>query len=258
VNKSILLLLLIGVGVVGYLRRDTISELIKQRREQASSSSEGETLPAGSTAPAIPRPPATPHPAQEAIAQARQAYPALAKGGSAFNLHFLALYNDARLHHPDLLVRPNWPIKLAEHTAKDLGGAAMPIISTQGAGWTDDYALALQSAKVAGKNLLLNFSGSDWCPYSEAIEKEVFSSSKFQAWARDRVILVQLDFPHHHPQDPRVKQQNTDLQARFPFEGYPAIFVVDTNGHVLGRTEGYNPGTGPDAYLDHLEKSAKR
>jgi thiol-disulfide isomerase/thioredoxin len=45
-------------------------------------------------------------------------------------------------------------------------------------GWTDNYAEALESAKLDNKKLLLDFTGSDWCGYCMALEKEVLSTAE--------------------------------------------------------------------------------
>jgi thioredoxin-related protein len=72
------------------------------------------------------------------------------------------------------------------------------------------------------------------------------------------VVLVRLDFPKNHPQSTRVKEQNTALKNRYPFDGYPTIVILDSSGRELGRQSGYNPGSGPNAYLAALEGTMRR
>ena len=67
-NKWLLLLILIGLGVAGWMNRDRISELLGQHKEEE---------PAAAT----PAPVATPNPAPDSIALARKTYPALAQSG---------------------------------------------------------------------------------------------------------------------------------------------------------------------------------
>jgi len=76
---------------------------------------------------ATPVPPMTPNPAAESVVLAKKAYPALAKEGSAFNKKFVALYNSLKDSDPNFLAQPDWPVLLAQRTATELGGGAMPL-----------------------------------------------------------------------------------------------------------------------------------
>ncbi len=56
--------------------------------------------------------------------------------------------------------------------------------------WTMDYA----AAKKKGGPVLVNFSGTLWCPYCAGAEKTLLASAKFKEWAqRNRVSLVLFD-----------------------------------------------------------------
>jgi protein disulfide-isomerase len=125
-------------------------------------------------------------------------------------------------------------------------------------GWTEDYDKAVEKAKAENKNLLLDFTGSDWCGFCMALNKEVFNTPKFKDWAKQNVVLVEVDFPHSKPQTQKIKSQNADLKGKYPSNGYPTIVVVDTTGKELGRKMGYKPGSGPDAYISALESAIKK
>jgi hypothetical protein len=107
-NKWFLMLVLIGLGVAGWMNRDTISGWLGHKTTDQ---------------PAEPTGPGTPHPAPESRALATKAYPSLAVPGSAFNIRFLALYNDTKVSNPGLLTQADWPMQLAERVAKQLGNA---------------------------------------------------------------------------------------------------------------------------------------
>lgn len=126
-------------------------------------------------------------------------------------------------------------------------------------GWTDDYAKAVEKAKAEKKNLLLDFTGSDWCGYCMALDKEVFHTTKFKTWAQQNVVLVQVDFPQGKKLTRKVTEQNAQLKSQFKTGGYPTILILDTDGNELARKVGYSPGTGPDAYIQALdERIAKK
>jgi protein disulfide-isomerase len=120
------------------------------------------------------------------------------------------------------------------------------------AGWTEDYAKAVEKAKAEKKNILLDFTGSDWCGYCMALDKEVFATPKFKTWAKQNVILVKVDFPQGIKQTAKVKEQNEGLKTKYPVSGYPMVLIVDSEGKVLVKQGGYSPGSGPAKYIEAL------
>ena len=55
-----------------------------------------------------------------------------------------------------------------------------------------------------------------------------------------------------------MKAQNDALKAKYPFDGYPTIVLVDIAGNVLAKRSGYDPGSGPDAFIAALQRSMGR
>src|SRR3954469_10978566 len=82
------------------------------------------------------------------------------------------------------------------------------LLKTAAADWETDYAKALQMAKAQNKRVLLDFTGSDWCPPCIALRKRVFTSAEFRAYAQKNLILVELDFPRQKQQSAQLKSQN--------------------------------------------------
>src|SRR5207249_2695874 len=76
------------------------------------------------------------------------------------------------------------------------------------AGWTDDYEKALAQAKADKKIVLLDFTGSDWCPWCIKLDKEVYEKPKFKEYAKDNLVLVTVDFPNGKHLTKKVKEQN--------------------------------------------------
>jgi thioredoxin-related protein len=124
------------------------------------------------------------------------------------------------------------------------------------AGWTNDYAKAVETAKAENKKLLLDFTGSDWCGFCKLLDKEVFSTPQFKDWAKN-FVLVQVDFPRA-PLSPQLQAQNNDLKSKYPVTGYPTIVIMDASGNVLARQVGYHPGSGPAAYVGELDAALKK
>jgi protein disulfide-isomerase len=132
-------------------------------------------------------------------------------------------------------------------------------IQAQELTWQTDMNKALEISKKSKKPLFLFFTGSDWCGWCIRLQKEVFKTPEFAKWAKDNVILVELDFPRSTPQQPEIKKQNAELQQTFAVQGYPTVWFVrgskkdgKINLEKLGST-GYVAG-GPTAWLAAADK----
>jgi thioredoxin-related protein len=123
-------------------------------------------------------------------------------------------------------------------------------------GWLNDYKKAQQEAKASHKILLLDFTGSDWCGWCKKFNKEVFSQSEFKDYARENLVLVELDFPRAKPQSPELRKQNTELAQQYEVLGFPTIVVLNSDGQKLWKFDGYFPD-GPAAFIAQLEKLRK-
>jgi protein disulfide-isomerase len=119
--------------------------------------------------------------------------------------------------------------------------------------WLDDYKKAQEEAKANNKLLLLNFTGSDWCGWCIKIDKEIWSQPQFKDYARDNLVLVELDFPRRKAQPADVKKQNLQLAQQYEVLGFPTIVVLNSNGQKLWQFDGYFPG-GPEAFIAELQK----
>jgi len=119
-------------------------------------------------------------------------------------------------------------------------------------GWSEDYEKSLTQAKTEKKLTLLDFTGSDWCGWCIKLDNEVFSKPKFKSYAKDNLVLVELDFPQGKSQTKKLKEQNAKLAEQYKIEGYPTVIVLNSEGKKVGEL-GYLEG-GPDAFIAQLEK----
>ena len=123
-------------------------------------------------------------------------------------------------------------------------------VASAGELWTENAQEAMAQAAKEDKDLLVDFTGSDWCGWCVKLDQEVFSQPAFQAAARKHFVFLKLDFPHQRALSAETKKQNEEWQQKFQIEGFPTIILADAEGKQYGRT-GYRPG-GPAAYLKHL------
>lgn len=120
------------------------------------------------------------------------------------------------------------------------------------AGWTDNYDKALAQAKTENKKVLLNFTGSDWCPWCVKMDKDVLTQAKFKDYAKQNYVLVEVDFPQTKKLPKHVQEQNEKLKGQFDIGGFPTFILLDSDGKQVGKVTGYVEG-GPDAFISQLE-----
>ncbi len=124
-------------------------------------------------------------------------------------------------------------------------------------GWLTDFEAAKKKAKTEGKDLLIDFTGSDWCGFCIKLHKQVFSKPEFKSAAPKHFVLVELDFPKRKVLDAKLRKQNQALKRTFAVSGYPTVYLTDADGRPYART-GYRPN-GVKEYLEHLDQQrAKR
>ena len=107
-------------------------------------------------------------------------------------------------------------------------------------------------AVAEGKDLLVDFTGSDWCGWCIKLHDEVFEHDIWMEGAQKDYILVALDFPRAEEIKAKVPnpERNEELQAKYGVRGFPTILMMTSDGEVYGRT-GYQAG-GPEKYLEHM------
>lgn len=122
--------------------------------------------------------------------------------------------------------------------------------------WMTDLAKAQAKAKQEKKLVLVDFTGSDWCPPCKALHKNVFSSKEFNEYAKKNVVLVEVDFPRRKEQPAELKKANRALAEKYNIESFPTVLVFDSNGKQLDRKEGYGGGSAKE-FVASLEKHKK-
>ncbi|MFM8471174.1 MAG: thioredoxin family protein [Limisphaerales bacterium] len=133
--------------------------------------------------------------------------------------------------------------------------AAFTLTAAEGE-WLTDLTKAQDKAKTEKKLVLLDFTGSDWCPPCKNLHKTVLTSEEFSKFAKDNLVLVEVDFPRSKPQSAELKAANKKLSEKFNIEGYPTVIVLDANGKEVFKEVGYG-GTSAKDYVAKLAKLKK-
>ena len=125
--------------------------------------------------------------------------------------------------------------------------------------WHTDLNKAIEISIESEKPIFMFFTGSDWCGWCIRLQKEVFFKPDFVKWAKENLVLVELDFPRRKKLEESLKQQNENLRQMFAVRGYPTGWFVipeieenKVNFKRLG-SQGYVAG-GPKNWIDGANK----
>ena len=120
--------------------------------------------------------------------------------------------------------------------------------------WQTNLEKSKALAAAENKTIILVFAGSDWCAPCMKLEKEIWESEAFKAYAKDHYIMQKADFPRKKKNqvDSDQVKINKQLAEKYNPKGYfPFVAIIDKNGKVLGET-GYKKMT-PEEYIQHLD-----
>jgi len=121
-------------------------------------------------------------------------------------------------------------------------------------GWSTDLAKAFEKAKAEKKCVLVEFTGSDWCPPCIAMRKNVFSKKEFITAATKKFILVELDFPKG---DKDLAEKNQPLAEKYKIEGFPTVILFTPEGKEFTRFFASQfPKT--EDFLKHLDEALEK
>jgi len=125
--------------------------------------------------------------------------------------------------------------------------------------WMGNFTEAQKQAKATHKQILINFSGSDWCGPCIRLRKEILESETFEKYAAANLLLVRADFPRQK-KNQLPKEQiklNESLAEVYNKDGkFPFTVLVDENGKVLKSWDGF-PDESPQAFVSEIDKLKK-
>ena len=133
----------------------------------------------------------------------------------------------------------------------------LPTVGQTAEGWLVDFEKAKAKAAKEGKSLLMEFTGSDWCPPCKSLAKNVLTQDVFKNEVPKDFVLLKLDNPRDKSkQTPEEIEQYKTLSKKYGIQGVPTIFLADAKGRPYWQTVGYS-GDPADKYVANLKDQLK-
>ncbi|HMO12680.1 MAG TPA: thioredoxin family protein [Pirellulaceae bacterium] len=116
--------------------------------------------------------------------------------------------------------------------------------------WSEDAATTVAESISGGRDILVLFTGSDWCPPCIQLETKILSQTDFQSGVKDKFLLLRLDYPRNSEQQAAIKEQNTEWAKRYGITSFPTVMLLDPKQRPYAFT-GFRDDT-PEAYATHI------
>ncbi len=139
--------------------------------------------------------------------------------------------------------------------------AMLIIVSNYGLAqnWLTDFEQAKKSASEQDKNIIIVFSGSDWCAPCIKLDKNIWQSEAFKSEAAKEWVLVKANFPRKKANELSKEQteHNRKLAEKYNIEGsFPLVVILDKNGKLLGKMGFKN--VSPEEYIKMIHALEKK
>ena len=121
-----------------------------------------------------------------------------------------------------------------------------------GEGWVTDMDAAKKQAAEQKKDLLIEFTGSDWCGPCIQMRANVLTKEDFIKEAQKNFVLVELDYPQRKAQPANIKAANGKLAELYKIRGFPTIVFAFPDGKPYGSFVG---GRAREAVESEMQKA---
>jgi thiol-disulfide isomerase/thioredoxin len=138
-----------------------------------------------------------------------------------------------------------------------LAGLVAPAVLA-GEPWYLEFEEGRAVAKAQGKDLLIDFGGSDWCAPCKWLKERILSKAEFIERATGTFVLVDIDLPVRSPIPADRKRRYEELQERYGIASVPTVVLAMADGRPYARTTYRDAFQTPEAYWNYLSPLRER
>jgi thioredoxin-related protein len=116
--------------------------------------------------------------------------------------------------------------------------------------WKTSFTETKAQAAAENKNILLVFSGSDWCAPCIKLDKIIWQSEEFKSESAQKWVIYKADFPKKKANllPAELTESNKKLAEQYNKAGnFPLVLLLNPAGSVLGIS-GYK-NVSPQEYI---------
>lgn len=103
-----------------------------------------------------------------------------------------------------------------------------------------NFDQSLAKAQTEHKNIMLFFSGSDWCAPCVKFKKQFVETEQFKNFSNENLIIYNADFPRQKKNQlsQEIAAENGKLADKYNSKGYfPMILLLNEKGDIIKKWE---------------------
>lgn len=133
--------------------------------------------------------------------------------------------------------------------------SATALIGTAAPSWETDWNQAMEKATKSGQPVLVDFTGSDWCPGCIYLRKHIFDTETFAKYAEDhQLMMLELDFPRTPGKMPLEKLKSHEkLMHHYGISSFPTVVLMDGNGVPYAKM--LSASKTPEEYIKRVDSA---
>jgi thioredoxin-related protein len=124
--------------------------------------------------------------------------------------------------------------------------------------WFVEFEPAQAAAKAQGKDLLIDFGGSDWCIPCGLLKERILSKPEFIELATRQFILVDIDNLLQSEMPAGRKERYQALQKAFRVETFPSVVLATPEGKPYAWATYLSSINEPNEYWNYLAPLRER
>ncbi|MGF1582535.1 MAG: thioredoxin family protein [Gemmataceae bacterium] len=118
--------------------------------------------------------------------------------------------------------------------------------------WLTNFEEAKKTAAKNKLDILMLFTGSDWCPPCIRLERGVLETEEFKTKVPKHFVLLVLDNPRNRTKITKKERiHSLALRGDFYIESVPTVILTDARGIPYAHKKGYS-GQAAKAYVSEL------
>ncbi len=118
--------------------------------------------------------------------------------------------------------------------------------------WLTNFEEAKKVASKKQLDILMLFTGSDWCAPCMRLERGVLETDVFKNKAQERFVLLVLDNPRSRTKITKDERAHSiALRGKFQIQSVPTVILTDSEGVPYAYKKGYG-GQAAKAYVAEL------
>lgn len=101
-----------------------------------------------------------------------------------------------------------------------------------------NFNQVLEKANHESKEILIVFSGSDWCANCIKFKKNILEAESFKDYSEGELMIYIADFPRKVKLSKEQKEQNITLFNKFNKKGvFPFVVLLNAKGELVKQID---------------------